>query len=93
MILFVFGRKKKMIINEQLILKKGMDCLSKNLGAIETEIFIAAIMKNAYDYTNWRQEYFEKAYKDGNESQLVNFLNSAANNDPIGESKGIKKLT
>ena len=78
-----------MIMNEQKIMKKGMDCLNKNLGTIEVEIFISAIMKFAYDYTSWRQEYFEDAYKDGDMSQLVNFLNTAADNDPIGKSIGL----
>ena len=46
-------------------------------------------MKYAYDYTNWRQEYFENAYNDGDGSQLENFINSAASNDPHGESSWI----
>ena len=75
-----------MIVNEQMIMKKGMDCLNKNLGTIEIEIFISTIMKSAYDYTSWRQEYFENTYNDGENTQLVNFLQSAANNDPIGKS-------
>ena len=78
-----------MIMNEQMILKKGMDCLNKNLGTIEIEVFISAVLKSAYDYTSWRQEYFEHVYKDGESNQLVNFLNSAANNDPIGKSFGL----
>jgi hypothetical protein len=79
-----------MLKNEELVMKKGMDCLSRNLGAVEIEIFISAIMKSAYDYTQWRQEYFENAYKDGNASQLENFLSAAAANDPIGKSYGIQ---
>ena len=80
-----------MLRNEELIMKKGMDCLCKNLGVIEIEMFISAIMKSAYDYTQWRQEYFEDAYKDGNDSQLENFLNAAAHNDPKGVSLGLKQ--
>ena len=80
-----------MLKNEQVIMKKGMDCLYKNLGTVEIEIFISAIMKSAYDYTQWRKEYFENAYKDGNGSQLENFLNSAAANDPKGTSFGLEK--
>ena len=56
-------------------------------------MFISAIMKSAYDYTQWRQEYFENAYKGGNSSQLENFLESAAKNDPKGISFGLKKAT
>ena len=80
-----------MFRTEEMALKKGMDCLYKNLGVIEIEMFISAIMKSAYDYTKWRQEYFENAYKDGNGSQLENFLNDAAHNDPRGVSFGLEK--
>ena len=52
-------------------------------------MFISALMKSAYDYTQWRQEYFENAYKDGDSSQLENFLNAAANNDPKSVSFGL----
>ena len=77
-----------MFKTEELAMKKGMDCLSENLGVIEIEMFISAIMKSAYDYTQWRQGYFENAYKTGTGSQLENFLKSAANNDPKGVSFG-----
>ena len=80
-----------MFRNEEMVMKKGMDCLAKNLGIIEIEIFISSIMKSAYDYTKWRQEYFENAYKDGNGSQLEHFLNSASINDPHGVSHGLEK--
>ena len=80
-----------MLRHEQTAMKKGMDCLYKNLATVEIEIFISAIMKSAYDYTQWRREYFENAYKGGNGSQLENFLNSAANNDPKGTSFGLEK--
>ena len=78
-----------MIRNEEVIMKKGMECLARNLGVVEVEIFISAIVKSAYDYTQWRQEYFENAYKSETGSQLENFLSSAAENDPRGISFGI----
>ena len=79
-----------MFRNEEIVMKKGIDCLYKNLGVVETEMFISAIMKSAYDYTQWRQEYFENAYKNGDGSQLENFLDAAANNDPQGVSFGFE---
>ena len=78
-----------MLVNEQIIMKKGMECLNNNLDTIEVEIFISAILKSAYDYTKWRQEYFETAYISENATQLQNFLDAAANNDPIGTSVGL----
>jgi hypothetical protein len=78
-----------MLKSEELVIKKGMDCLSRYLGVIEIEMFISAIMKSAYDYTQWRQEYFMDAYQNSSSSQLENFLNTAATNDPIGISFGL----
>ena len=78
-----------MLKTEELVIKKGMDCLYENLGVIEIEMFISAIIKSGYDYTKWRQEYFENAYKNGEGSQLESFLSSAANNDPKGTSFGL----
>ena len=78
--------------NEETVMKKGIDCLYRNLGVIETEMFISAIMKSDCGYTQWRQEYFENAYKDGSGSQLANFLNAAANNDPRGLSFGLSSV-
>ena len=40
------------------IMDKGMNCLLQNLGTIETERFIAALIREQFDYTKWRKEYF-----------------------------------
>jgi hypothetical protein len=79
-----------MLMNEELAMKKGMDCLINNLGVVEVEMFISAITKSAYDYTAWRQEYFADAYKDGEHSQLETFLHMAAQNDPHKVSFGLE---
>jgi hypothetical protein len=76
--------------NEELIMRKGMDCLNQSLNVIEIEVFISTLMKNAYDYTQWRQEYFENAYKNGDGTQLENFLKSAVDNGSHGKSFGLK---
>ena len=78
-----------MFKNDELVMKRGMDCLNENFSVLEIETFISAITQSAFDYTQWRQEYFENAYKGGDVSQLENFLNSAANNDPRGVSFGL----
>jgi len=36
------------------IIDRGLKCLSDNLGAGETEIFITTILKERFDYTKWR---------------------------------------
>jgi len=41
------------------ILSAGMKLLINNLGAVETEIFIAKISSNEFDYTKWRENLWE----------------------------------
>ena len=41
------------------ILSAGMKLLCDNLGAIETEIFIATIGRGDFDYTKWRENLWE----------------------------------
>jgi hypothetical protein len=68
--------------NEQVIISEGMQYLTEKLGFIEAEFFVFALKKDTFDYTEWRQEYFENAYNNGNGTQLENFLDSAARRFP-----------
>ena len=45
-------------MNTVEVLDKGMNCLLQNLGTIETERFIAALIRERFDYTEWRKGYF-----------------------------------
>jgi hypothetical protein len=38
------------------IMTAGMALLLKNLGSIETEIFITTVKRNNFDYTEWRRD-------------------------------------
>ena len=38
---------------------KGVEVLTKSLGTIEAERFIAMILREPFDYTRWRQPLFE----------------------------------
>ena len=40
------------------VMRLGMDCLEKNLGIIDTERFISALLRERFDYTEWRKNYF-----------------------------------
>lgn len=40
------------------IMDKGMNCLLQNLGTIDTERFIAVLIREKIDYTKWRRSYF-----------------------------------
>jgi len=71
-----------MLRNEQVIMSEGVKLLTEKLGSVETEFFIFAIKRDLFDYTEWRKEYFENNYKDGETSQLDNFLNSATGHFP-----------
>lgn len=42
------------------VIDKGMKCLSENLGAAETELFIATILRERFDYTKWRRSMVDK---------------------------------
>ena len=43
------------------IMDRDMNCLLENLGTIETERFIAVLIRERFDYTKWRQGLFENA--------------------------------
>lgn len=38
------------------LLSAGMEALIKNLGTVEAERFIALIIREPFDYTEWRKE-------------------------------------
>lgn len=46
------------------IMDIGINCLLKNLGAIETERFISVLLREKSDYTKWRQRYFADVTSD-----------------------------
>jgi len=37
----------------------GLEILSRNLGLVETERFIALIQRERFDYTRWRESLFQ----------------------------------
>jgi hypothetical protein len=46
-------------MNDSELKLKAIEILSKNLGLIETERFIALIQKDKFDYTKWRENLFK----------------------------------
>jgi hypothetical protein len=79
-----------MFRDEQAIISEGIKCLTDKLGSVETEFFIFALKKDSFNYTEWRQEYFENAYEDENGAQLDNFLDSAIKHFPQ-KSSGLEE--
>lgn len=49
-----------MNINTVNVIDKGLKCLSDNIGAKETEIFIATLLRERFDYTEWRELFVDK---------------------------------
>ena len=47
-----------MDINTIEVIERGMKCLSDNLGADETEVFISTILRERFDYTKWQRQLF-----------------------------------
>lgn len=45
--------------NTNVVMSEAMDCLLKNLGVIKTEIFISNILREPFDYTEWRKDKFD----------------------------------
>lgn len=44
--------------NTAEIMEKGINCLLDHLGVVETERFISVIIREKFDYTKWRRNYF-----------------------------------
>ena len=43
-------------MTDTLLKSKAMDVLVKNIGVVDAERFIALILKEPFDYTEWRRE-------------------------------------
>lgn len=41
------------------VIDRGLRCLSENLGAKDTEIFISTLLREKFDYTKWRQSFVD----------------------------------
>jgi hypothetical protein len=43
-------------MTDTLLKTRAMDVLVKNLGVVETERFITLVLKEPFDYTEWRND-------------------------------------
>lgn len=46
------------MVSDVEIMDRGISCLLKGLGVVETERFISVINRERFDYTKWKQERF-----------------------------------
>jgi hypothetical protein len=42
--------------NSVALLDKGMRCLNNELGILDTERFVALLLSEPFDYTEWRRD-------------------------------------
>ena len=55
------------------IMDRGINCLLEHLGVLETEHFISVIIREKFDYTKWKREYFDEVSADEFNSVAVNY--------------------
>lgn len=41
------------------IMRRGMECLTKQMGIVEAEQIISVIIRKKFDDTKWQREYFD----------------------------------
>lgn len=63
-------------MNTVEIIDRGLKCLSDNLGADETEIFISTILRERFDYTKWRHTFIDDI---NTFEKLDDFVNTSKN--------------
>lgn len=56
-----------------MIMSDGMNCLIKNLGVLETEIFISNLIREPFDYTEWRRDQFDDLSLEELNAQAVEY--------------------
>jgi hypothetical protein len=39
------------------VMDEGITVLLKNLGVLDTELFITTLLKESFDYTEWRRDH------------------------------------
>jgi len=72
--------------NSVEIMDKGIKCLLEALGTVETEKFISAILREKFDYTEWRKNFFD-------DIDAKKFNESAANYAKLNPPHFKKKIT
>lgn len=65
--------------NTTVIMNDAMNCLIRNLGIVETEVFISNLIREPFDYTKWQHEKFDDVTLDVFCNQAVEYCK----NNPI----------
>lgn len=65
--------------NTTVIMNDAMNCLIRNLGIVETEVFISNLIREPFDYTKWQHEKFDDVTLDGFCNQAIEYCK----NNPV----------
>ena len=61
-----------MYMNTAEILNDGVDWLRKKFGDVGTELFISLIIREKFDYTKWRRQFFgDESVKEINDAAVA----------------------
>jgi hypothetical protein len=41
------------------VMEEGVTVLLEKLGVLDTELFISTLLKESFDYTEWRRKHFD----------------------------------
>jgi len=52
------------MLADTVLRDSGMKILKEKLGIMEAERFVTLILREPFDYTKWRQDYFLKKFED-----------------------------
>ena len=61
------------MVSNMEIMNRGITCLLEKLGAVETEQFISAIIREQFDYTKWQQQRFDNMSSDEFQQAAVTY--------------------
>lgn len=65
--------------NTTVIMNDAMNCLIRNLGIVETEVFISNLIREPFDYTKWQHEKFDDVTLDDFCDQAIEYCK----NNPV----------
>lgn len=47
------------VMNNTILMDKGMKCLIQSLGEVNAERFLSLIIREPFDYTKWQRDLFK----------------------------------
>jgi len=63
-------------MTDTVLKNEGIKVLTKNLGKVEAERFIALIIRDKFDYTEWQKDLFDEMSIEELSEKAMEFVNS-----------------